>query len=279
MKKSLILILLLTPLWAQGAPKLKELLVEVNSNKAQRIADYNSVFLQKTLYFASRHRIVKADTKLLLKGDEFTVTPFDDVEPLHVITEPLQSQQRHGDFFHFNANVVLESDAPIAPLVADYSFLIGAHAYDLNESGEALISISNRFKYSPYWNFDEFDRPVLETPPDGQRAFAGSPPESPEDIEQHKKLKKLKKHKFYSVRTTISTLDGKTYVVKPLKYTPKYSVVYEVDPAVSSFVQIDADPDGVDRRSDDQKMNEKRYQNFRKNLPKEEWKIVKGDIE
>ncbi len=279
MKKSIALLLLLTPLWVHGAPKPKELLKEVNSNKAQRLADYNSVFLQKTLYFSRRHRIVKANTKLLLEEDEFTITPFDDVESLHVITEPSKTQQRQGDMFHFKAHVVMDSDTPFAQMFPNFSFLIGAYAWDLNESGEALTSISNRFTHSTYWNIDEFGSPVLETPPDGVSAIAGPPPESPEDIERHKRLKKLKKHQFFSVSATFYSLDGKKYMLMPLKYTPKYSVIHEINTTELSFMRFEADPDGLDHRSDEDKMKSTRHKNFLKTLPDEEGKIVKGDIQ
>ncbi|HET8699778.1 MAG TPA: hypothetical protein VFO94_20000, partial [Gammaproteobacteria bacterium] len=61
-----------------GAQQPNELLQAVDSAKALRLEEYNSVFLKEALYFAARHRIVTANAALLLTASEITVTPFDD---------------------------------------------------------------------------------------------------------------------------------------------------------------------------------------------------------
>ena len=77
---------------------------------------------------------------------------------------------------------------------------------------------------------------------------------------------------------TFSSPDGKKYILTPLKYTPKYSVIQEIDPNKLFLTRFDRGPREPDTRSDDEKLQSLLYQTFRKNLPKEVGKAVKGEI-
>jgi len=64
-----------------------------------------------------------------------------------------------------------------------------------------------------------------------------------------------------------------------LKYSPKYTVIWERDPEKSYRVQIDYIPGGVDNRDESDKVKYRTYDAFKKSLPIEEGKAVKGEIE
>ncbi len=236
--------------------KPKELLEEVNFNKAEQLVEYNAVFLEELLYFSSRHRIVKADTKLLQKDDDFTVTLFSDVEPLHFRQE---SVMRQIDAVYWNGSIVFPQDVQVEldKNKIKVQTMISMHAWDLDASGNAYLSLENRFK-----------------------AIAGPPPKTIEEIERHRKLKKLKKHQFYGVEAVFQTLDGKKYGLVPLKHTPKYSVLYEINPDKSFIESIDAAEYGETyARSISEEIRYKEYQILKDRLAKEEDKAVKGDLE
>lgn len=270
--KRLAAIVLCLFAWASlEAQNPAELLSEVNPNKAQRLYEYNAVFLQELLYFSKRHRIVKVDTKLLLKGEDFTITPFDDMEPIHIVPE---FSQKGEDIVSVIAHVV-NTNPNLPPEFADtISFVIALLAYDLNESDEAVISAYNKLAHSPHWEIDEFGIPVLETT--SSKGVAGPPPITLEEIEWHKKIKKLKKHQFFSVGTTFQDSKGKHYSLSPLKYSPKYSVIHEYD-SDKLYTLGDQSPTGPSPMSEDDKRKHKQFADFVKSLPKEKGKIVRGD--
>jgi hypothetical protein len=49
-----------------------------------RIEDYNSEFLQRELYFASRHRVVTINSDVLFTQEDIALIPFDDVGPIYL---------------------------------------------------------------------------------------------------------------------------------------------------------------------------------------------------
>ena len=74
----------------------------------------------------------------------------------------------------------------------------------------------------------------------------------------------------------LQATDGKTYALTPLKYTPKYSVITEVDPSKLFLTQVDRVPGQVGGNVDPTRASQ--YEAFRRSLPKETNKPVKGDI-
>ena len=258
--------LLLAALGA-GTLRAEELLEEIDAYKVGRLAEYNSVFLQGALYFATRHRIVKVDTTLLLQGDDFTVTPFPDMAPLHFKYEAIRGTE---DDIYWTGRVETDENSPLT--------MIALHAWDLDKSGNALHSSQNRFTHSPHWRIDESGAPVLETLPAGEAGIAGPPPETPQDIERQRQLQELERHAFYSVTAGFSLPGVGRYVLTPLPYTPKYSVIYEVDPDSASIAH-DRLPEEEDTRSARERMQALQYEAFVNRLPKETGKAVRGEIE
>ena len=255
----------------------KQLFKEVNPNKALRLEEYNSAFLQEALYQSARHRIVKVDIKMLEKDKEFLFQAFSDTEAVlfHGEAQQLSSNPADEEWWRWSGK---PSAFDVLPDVDLY-----IHNYDIDkETGVANPSAENKFKHSRHWTFDEGGVLVLETLTEGEFAIAGPPPETPEDIEYHKKLKKLRKNAFRSTSSTqfyIPTKNGlRHYYLIPLKYTPKYSVIYEKDPEKHFAIIIDLAPGETDNRSELHKLREREYLRFVAGLEKKD-KAIKEEAE
>ena len=206
------------------AQQLPELLQTVDDAKARQLVEYNSPWLQAELYSARRSRVVLVDTDILMRDDDFTITPFEDVGPLRITKDVVL---RYDESVSWAGSIV--SDLPVLLRNAKQPVHLHAVAWDTDDAGRASVSSDNRFEFAPQWTFDFFDRPVFESP-DGQEP-TGPPPQTPQQIERHKHLLSLRKHAFYSVNGDIQMIVPVVqYRLVPLRNTPKYSVFIEVDP-------------------------------------------------
>jgi hypothetical protein len=84
-------------------------------------------------------------------------------------------------------------------------------------------------------------------------------------------------HAFWSVQATLE-VPGGSNVLMPLKYTPKYSVVYEITPDTLVPIRVDFMP-GDPEPSATEKAAWARYRAFVDSLPREDGKPVRGDIQ
>lgn len=83
---------------------------------------------------------------------------------------------------------------------------------------------------------------------------------------------------FFSVFAVLDVPDRPKYVLQPLRYTPQYSVVYEIPrDAVIPFT-IDRQPGEPDRTTDEERAVAARYRAFIESLPDETDKKVVGDV-
>lgn len=274
---SLFLVLILATSFAHTDQKPKELLKDVNVNKTERLEDYNAAYLKEVLYFASRHRIVKADEKLLAKNEEIAITPFPDVKSLIYSVDNLAEKQ-DSNYWKGVLQLPQELQKEADEQGFQFTTRIYFDSWDIDKNGNALISSQHQFKHSRNWTFNEEGQAILSDK-DGGLVIAGPPPTTPEDIAWHKKIAKLEKHAFSSARAIFQDIDGTKYVLKPLKFTPKYSVLYELDP--NKMFPIEDDTGRLDREiqniSEQKRMEE--YEAMIAALPKEENKAIKGDIE
>jgi hypothetical protein len=69
---------------------------------------------------------------------------------------------------------------------------------------------------------------------------------------------------------------GEIYVVAPLRYTPRYAVVYEVDR--DKFVSLPFEPEDAATQTAEQRAKVEQYETFRTSLPTEN-KAIRGDIQ
>ena len=260
--------LVLGELAAQAQPA--ELLQGVSDDQARRLEEYNRVFLQETLYSAGRHRIVSIDTQLLLHDDAITMTPFPDVPPLLVTAERIHRTDTYVNWF---ARIHVD-DATLEPLGFKLYTSISMLWWDVNDRGDAELSGANRFKFSPAWRIDEGDRPILAPEGVARSGDIGPPPRTPEEIAEHKRLSKLRRHAFGSLSARLELPSGQTYMVTPLAYAPRFSVVFELDP--DKVVPIPFEPE--DEITAEQREKVARYNAFRNSLPVET-KPIWGDVQ
>jgi hypothetical protein len=199
--------------------------------------------------------------------------PFDDVKPIEIIWQ--ETRRNYEDVITW---VGRYKNDPVFDLTGAPAFQakIELHAWDIDESENAEISIMNRFEHSPRWTFDENDNLILERAPGSDSGIAaGPPPQTPEEIERHKRLGTLNKHAFYSAEASFDLFDRDSkYVLMPLKYTPRYSVVLEL---IRGALPNRTEPGHPESRDSDRQRVEA-YQFFRDGLPDDEGKAVRADL-
>ncbi|HEY7671131.1 MAG TPA: hypothetical protein VIC71_02855 [Gammaproteobacteria bacterium] len=235
-----LLLLVAAPVTAQQE---RELLLEVDRDQAQRLEEYNSVSLQEELYFASRHRIVRADIDVLLEGRDIIVTPFADVVPIKLVHERLDRQGDDAVFWRGHVRFP-ENDELFKTAGVGIPAWISMFGWHLDEEG-------NAHSMGTLVNLESDARP------------------------QH-----LERNAFYSADAVLQAPpSGTQYVLRPLKYTPRYSVIYEISPDTLIPIRIDDTPGQPDNRTEYEKELLRRYRDFIASLPKEENKAIRGDIQ
>ena len=218
---SLLLLLVASAVTAQQDG---ELLREVGRGQAQRLEEYNSVFLQKELYFAKRHRIVTVELSVLLAQRDITVTPFEDVDPIRVAYESLT--RLHDDAIFWRGHFVFPQDDQLfKQTCVGVPAKVSIFWWNLHEEGHALNSAENR---------------------------------------------------FYSADALFSAPGHSTYVMKSLRYTPRYSVIYEIAPDTVIPLRIDGTPGVPAARTESEAVIHDRYRTFMDSLP-EDTKTIRGD--
>ena len=273
-----------TALAAQGQQQ-RELLQEIDRTYADRLEAYNSVFIQDVTYSAARYRIVKPNADLFVSDDEIWITPFDDgdVEPIRITADKVR---RDRDFVVWSGRVELENPIQLPPGIdpiaeqypsTAYHASLSMYWWDLDESGNAQVSMMNRFEFSPNWIFDDSDRLVFKPGSlDVLNENNAGPPQTPEQIARHKALLEMQKHAFRSVSADLRSPAGVHYMLVPLEYTPQYSVMIEEDPDLRVLVPIDG---GVSALTPEQQRRGREYVEFVQRLPREDNKAVLMDLE
>lgn len=259
--------LLLVTLSVHSQPQ--EVLRAVDEGQSRRLEEYNRVFLQEELYSAARHRVVSINTTPLLQQQAVTITPFPDMKPVVVTPERVQSTDNYVNWF----GRIQVDDPELQRLELKLYAPINLLWWDLDKSGNVSLSGSNRSKFSPAWRIDEKDQPVLM--PDGVASGrnVGPAPRTPEEIAEHKRVSELERRAFASFGVTLELPSGQTYVVSPLRHTPRYAVVYEVD----KDKVVPRPFESGDPITAEQRAKVEQYDAFRRGLPVED-KAIRGDI-
>jgi hypothetical protein len=269
-----VLIGLFLSAFAAEAQQAREMIRPIGPDQARRLEEYNSIFLQEVLYSAARYRIVAVNANLMLQEEPITITPFEDMEPIVVTPERV----RRTDYA-VNWLGRIQVDPRFETSWKKYYASISMNWWDVNDLGNAELSGANTFKFSPAWRIDENERPVLGAPPAGIASDreVGRPPQTAEEIAEHKRLLQLDRYAFASFDARLSLPSGETYVLTPLRYTPRYSIVYEVDE--EKVVPVPFEPGDEVTLTNEQKGRVEQYEQFMSRLPREENKAIRGDIE
>ena len=221
------------------AQQLPELLQPVEQRKAQQLVEYNSPWFQAEVYSAKRFRIVEVDISVLMRDDDFTVTLFDDLAALHLTKDAIQ---RRDDTFAWSALVLVDLPDVLRRLGARQTVLLSGLAWDMDESGRAVESSGNQFRSSP---------------------------QTAQEIARHQKSRKLNKRAFYSVVAHFELFSSNRYRLEPLRYTPKYHVLFEVDPEKMVPILVDRVPGEVVVRTPADQVKLASYEAFIRRLPPE----------
>ena len=262
--------LFLGALSTHGQPP--EIVQAVSQDKARRLEEANRVFLMDQLYAAARYRIVSINTAPLLQDQAIAITPFPDMTPIVLMAEQVRRTDNSVAWFGR-----IQTDDPVLERSGlNVDTLITMFWWDVDDLGVASPSDSNRFKFSPAWKIDANDQPVLIPQGVAEPGEVGPAPRTPEEIAEHKRLLQLHRHAFGAVTARLELLTGQTYVVSPLRYTPKYAVVYEMDKDKVPFIPFEEDELGT--ATIQQRESFERYDAFRRSLPIEN-KPILGDVE
>lgn len=189
----------------------QELLASVDAGSALRLSEYNSAFLTKELYFASRHRIVRVNPEVL-SGEQISVTLFEGARPIQI---------KRTNVYEMAGARYWSGTTP-----ENIPMFVSTLTWDVDPSGVA--SPSNQNPQSP-WRVDEQGVVTLDVRQGEAPGIAGPPPDTSEQKAEARRLQGLARRAFQSVTAQISAADGTRYVIKPLEYAPRYSLVYQVD--------------------------------------------------
>ncbi len=246
LKKLMLVFSLLFSTVALAEPS--ELLRDVASDRNDRLIAYNQE--QLNALPALRYRIVRTDPRVL-KGDTFTVTPFDNVDSITVQVIKRKTRAHgaklHGKIVYSGATSYLMTVLGELGAFASADFRITKYDVDPDD-GTASHTQFNTFRHHRFWEL----RPNGESEfvvPAGETADVGhlGGPTIEEDRRYHRKMKRLERDKFRTVNGRILDLDNeRIFMLARLQFTPKYSVVYEVDDSSSQGRMIDGNPgDGM----------------------------------
>lgn len=244
------------------------LLKDVDRDRAFRIADHNGSDFQRATYLAKNHKIVEVlDAKSITDAKEITLKLFDEYN--EVTLKHTRTKSGPG-YVRWTGSVDYGGETPFKDVT------LAIHSYDVSPEGTPSRTRANQYKFSERWEIDEEMSPRLTTT--GSKvphATVGPAPKTQEERVEHKRLKELTREVFFSVSANFQIFDKqykelKRYVIRPLKASPRFSVLIEVDPGKVLPNSIDQTAgEKVDYSvSELEKLND--YQSFKNSLSVEE---------
>lgn len=210
-----------------------ELFIPVDHPQVQKVTDYNGNAIEIPLYFSSQHKIVKINEDLLLEKDRkktFTLSLFDGkqltIKPMAVKERSIRRTSWRGEILYPSMGEQIEQlkqkspkDKHIIESITALNLTVLSWDVD-NVSGEAALA-------STAADISSGTRM-------GAGLIAGATPETlstvaPED--QVSKVPDIMRHAFKTVSGSFrSLITHKSYRIASLKYTPRYHIIYEIDP-------------------------------------------------
>ncbi|WP_066960406.1 hypothetical protein [Microbulbifer sp. Q7] len=253
-----VLLFLCYPLLTQA----ENLFQQVTPEEEARIYLYNQPSIDRQIYYASRYRIVRVNTKLLeTENSEFTINPFQDIQ-MDVVTLNVDNSGPYSVRWQGIWNewqVVTGRRRPSADDPAGRAlgkeeirralqFEIDLQSWHLNpNTGEAIASGNMPGKYNSL---------------------------AEDDLEGIQRLGEFKSDAFKSARGRFFIFGSGSFVLTPLQYTPKYHLIYIPHPDRHQGFDTPHD-----RLSDENKRRLREQQAFINSLPPEApEKRVLGDI-
>lgn len=263
---AMVVLILLLPLSASSFAQ--ELFRPVDGLVAEKATNYNSRFMSERLYFAKRHRIVEINVPMLREASIDSVTLFDGEEKVSLRRERIHVGQIHGAATWIG-NIALPREN------LTRANLSKADLEQIENSGitlEQIISQIGRVELQIlYW---DIDLTTKEAYPSAERRHkqVGPTPVAGAAVGD------VEEHAFATVRGQIdlSVLGRGMYRLEPLRHSPRYHILYEVD-RTKTFGVVEVDPSAKTEISDEgQKKLD--YNKFLKSLPRRTEVVTKGDL-
>lgn len=243
-----------------AAAQTKELFKEVDKGKVEKVSAYNHTFLSKQIYFAKQHRIVEVDTDLLFGDDEFSMRLADDITIRVKRTKLVEFPQRKSAMWH---GIVVSPGVSLAEMEVTEE--------KLAESGHTKAQLHQLvFGFLLHMNQWDVEQRSGKAILSSQRKYGVT---SPEPIFEMPDMVPVHEGAFRSVsgEITVFVPGGARYRLAPLRFTPKYHLVLEVDP-----LKAYSYPEANDFSTHAEEAREKvrAYQSYLKSLPSVEGKVV-----
>jgi len=255
-----------------------DLLIDVPTDQARKLEEYNGVWLQKLLYPSARYRIVAANYQALLEGNsDITVKLFNGDE----VTIVPKSLNKRGSFATWIGELILPEDL-VAAVAATAPEDLGGMAADevietiarvtLTLKGYDVDPANGSAKLSPRSRSKGRPGPSYTAISGQETKLSASPPRRPQ----------YTLDAFYALEGTISVPQTRRrYHIEPLRFTPKYSVLFELDSGKVVPVNTDTPPEEFEERlTPEQRTARDSYREFLSRLPAEQTpKSVREDIQ
>lgn len=241
---SRLALILLSFLSVHIAPvSASDLFIEVDPEIAKRAEQYNSRFMGEHLFHSKRHRIVTVNWQELLTSGEVVVTPFPGEESLSLLSTEVKSRRSGSAFSWIGGLRYPEIHKPRSEWnesdlrqLEDSGFSLeslqataGATRlhilmWDQSPRNESMLRVGPGRAQSSQNNAD--NGIGLRRPPDGQEVSPGG-----------------EWSEFASVRGQFDfqPIGGSLIRLEPLPNSPRYHLVYELDPT-KQFETIDSKP-------------------------------------
>ena len=199
------------------------LFIPIDDIKAEKITSYNVPEISIQKYYSSRSRIVKVNTDLLISGaEEIVLNAFEDVE-LEVIPEEIDRTDSFGSIV-WHGNQKYWSDITVH---RDRGNGFSAEEERKEEIGKYTIMTFYLYPWDVNRESGEVNPSVNSTIGTFERV------PSIGENEEKTGSSKINKRAFFTVDGSFNVLGKGAFSVKPLKHTPKYHLVYELDPRKS----------------------------------------------
>lgn len=201
--------------------KAQEVFKPVDNATAERALSYNQRFVSERLYFAKRHRVVEVDADALRKSKRSNVTLFKGGQRHTIRRRQLTDSQIHGA-----ARWIGNIELPGLHLSEDE--LTADEVEAISNSGLTLDQINSQLGRVELFLLDwDINQTTGEAVLSAERRSQTLGP-SPVPTEDNNAYNE-RAFATISGEIDLSAVGGGVYKIEPLKYSPRYHLIYEVD--------------------------------------------------
>ena len=240
----------------------------ISNDLKAKVVPYNEREVLQHAYFAKKHRLAAVRDLSAFHKDRLSLQLFDSEEPILLIRQTLREGPNEGTLV-WEGHVDLESAAP------GHSFLSDEARKRVEARGmtadEFLEQITRVRLFIVYWDVEEVSGMALMSYPATTEMLIGEPTDET-------RMPRFTRRAFVSIDGEIDLrLLGKgRYRFEPLDNSPKYHVVYEIDPE-RWFVRMDASSSDTNEDTETAR-RAARFEEFVASLPAKQQRRTVGDF-